>query len=206
MPTKTLKIVRARFTGAYGDILVHLREILESNGLGRIFPDYDAVACPCYNIGPDGDAYLIQSLKLDEDGMLCATDPHGNLFPLGDSIDSQDNYTLSAPLQLLDATVSAVTKLSVRLIKIRPSTHDQMLQVLRDWLGKDGDVAFEHGFPRPSLRQDEEIVSVSHDAVVSLILPSRLSHVHPLESLGTVELKRLAKTLNDYTVFCATEA
>lgn len=120
------RAAQSNFCECYGIVLIAIAGLLIREGITRLrikYPD----GRKCYNVSDEsGAATAITEIGVSRnpDGtpFVTAWDEFGEEFPLGCDIDGQDNYSLSAPLILLDAVASNVAEFRCRKL----GSHDDI--------------------------------------------------------------------------------
>ena len=120
------RAAQSNFCECYGIVLMAIAGLLIREGITRLrirYPD----RCKCYNVcDENGVATAITEVGVSRnpDGtpFVTAWDEFGEEFPLGCDIDGQDNYSLSAPLVLLNAVASNVAEFSCRKLGCHDDT------------------------------------------------------------------------------------
>ena len=212
IPIQTAKNTRKDFLKAYGACIRAIIDLMKKSRLDFIDLTYDILEPRCYNtnnISGENGASLIVKVSLDkESGTLTAYDDSGTEFPLGKDENGQDNYTLTSPDILLCKVTDYVERFQKNnQITCSDYSSAALQTAIRSFIGKDGNFAFEHGFPRPRLQNNEVVVQITSKEVQTYTPDDKKEpHWFWLKDLKTRELKVLVDAINEYLIYCHNDA
>lgn len=212
IPIQTAKNARKDLLKAYGVCIKAIIDLLKKSRLDFIDLTYDIMEPRCYNvnnISGEYDTSLIVKVSLGKgSGGLTAYDDSGTEFPLGKDENGQDNYTLSSPEILLMKVTDYVEHFQKRCqITCSDYSSVALQTAIRGFIGKGGNIAFEHGFPGPRLQNNEVVVQITSKEVQTYTPDDKKEpHWFWLNDLKTRELKVLVDAINEYVLFCHNEA
>lgn len=122
-----------------------------------------------------------------------------------ENYDSQDFHVIADPVVLLNVANAAI---DVLVMSCRPkgNTKSDLVEAISDYVGPDGCIPFEHGFPCPSLPHHNllKITEVREHTIV--VREKKSQSVLPLETLTVATLKRVIDALNTYSTYCHLKA
>ena len=212
IPIQTAKNTRKDFLKAYGASIRAIIDLMKKSRLDFIDLTYDILEPRCYNVNNISGEYgasLIVKVSLDkESGALTAYDDSGTQFPLGKDENGQDSYTLSSPDILLKKVTDYVERFQ-KNNQITCSNYSSatLHTAIRNFIGKDGNLPFEHGFPRPRLQNNEVVIQITSKEVQTYTPDDKKEpHWFWLKDLKTRELKVLVDAINEYMLFCHNDA
>lgn len=212
LPIQTAKNTRKDFLKAYGACIRAIIDLLKKSRLDFIDLTYDILEPRCYNVSNISGEYgasLIVKVSLDKgSGGLTAYDVSGTEFPLGKDENGQDNYTLSNPDILLRKVTEYIEHFQKHCqITCSKYSSTALQTAIKNFIGKDGNFAFEHGFPRPRLQNNEVVVQITSKEVQTHTPDDKKEpHWFWLKGLKTRELKVLVDAINEYMLFCHNKA
>lgn len=192
--------------------LKRIKDLLIDNGLDYVDLNFNLFH-KAYNVNlQTGESYaLIRIAYYPDDGCaeysgLVALSSGGTLFSLGEDIDGQDNYEIVGLTFLVDAVEEAVNSVLSATITCQSTTKDAIRKSIKEFVGPNGNLPFEFGFPYPNYipnGNDPFVITGVTDRGVTIqntkekIVPL----VVPYESLSKRALLHIVDSVNLYIKF-----
>jgi hypothetical protein len=196
----TAKTASDSFAEAYTSALRYLASMMEEAGvrfLDLVYPGRTGAYNVCIT---EGSSDRIVRLESSEEDGLTAIGESGQIYPLGDDYEGQDNYDIAFLPLLVHAAWDALQKVEERCVKLTSTAQAAMYADITQYLRRRGPVRFEGGYPLPSFR-DRSMTAVSEETVFTLDPVREIRMNHPLDTLNTRELRELARSINAYVKY-----
>lgn len=209
LPFQAAMTARKQLLSSYGKCISGIIALMKACRLKFIHLDYDILEPRCYNVGNlsgDLDTCAIVKIALDEDDGLVAYSDSGTRFPLGDDENGQDNYTLANLDLLVYKIVEFCESFQKRQIQVGKPTKAAMYKALKDFLkpyngrGENGIFLFEEGFPKPRLRNNEPVTTLTFNEGTTLS-PDGRQNWFWLKDLSGHELRVLVDAINEHILY-----
>lgn len=188
----------------YAFALEYLRDLLIDNHISHLSVRYPDGGDACFNVHRrNGDAELITGLRL-KDGYLAAIGGQGTEYPLGETIDDQDNYVLCNIDALLRAADERIKELrrdcitidhGARTKNILAAQIDVFFRVTRI-----GSVPVDASGPAIRIGENEELRCIEAQAVQTETPGSAHRFRHPMDALSVKELIQIIRVLNEHII------